>query len=124
MSEDGKRCISPLQKAGVHPRPDDFVLALGETISVPSGQRVIVTFTTNRNRKQHIKKVFADRYADMTYKWVVGGFTLNTSEFEFESAINVGKLAADGSQLVLVMENTSSTDKDVDISISGWERGV
>ena len=111
------------------PSPGDYNAHTGESLSVPGGSEVIVTWRLRDGYRFYVAKLYVDAAAGCTYRWGMDrvlepGFettwALAGNEHEFGKRLVLGG----GSTIVLTVTNTSTADYDLDVVISAWARKV
>jgi hypothetical protein len=88
----------------------------GNNDTITAGTRVTITFVVDERWILRLTKFYADAVVGLDYQWVINGQVYPMSEGEFY----LGKPIARGSDIKLIIENSTASDEDVAYRIVGW----
>jgi hypothetical protein len=88
----------------------------GDTDTITAGTQLTITFVVDERWIVRLTEFYADAVVGLDYQWIINGQVYPMSEGEFY----LGKPIARGSDIKLIIENSTASDEDIAYRITGW----
>jgi hypothetical protein len=118
MSEELLRELIETVKA-IFPTAQDFQVLNVDTVTVPAGSTVILTFINDTAYRITVKNFYVDALPESRYKWRIHGKEYGGNEIP---NLSRGIIFNIGEGFELEITNNSTSDQNYDYVIEGWGR--